>query len=205
MNKEELLNNLKEHEERISHELLIMDRASAEGRKEWHEGLREGLETTIIQVQKLDEPKKPVVPQFVANWIKEEKNQYDSDLLMIGFISIQSGLKNEAVDQWVNEHRDLFAKAFLAYPNIEIEKERKYYVVNKNGFAILGRSHREFEETPYPENGRLRDFYEGDPEYIFTEQEIKDYDERYWAFAEEVTDEENLEPSLEGNESTTRH
>ena len=65
-----------------------------------------------------------------------------------------------------------------------VEKEQKYYILGKYDTPILFRDHR----NRITEASNLSDIYPkaNSEDFEFTEQEIKDYDPRYWAFAEPV-------------------
>ena len=80
-------------------------------------------ETAIKLIKQLDEPQKPVVPQFVADFISEQKKQghtlsYSIDASM-----------SDRVAEWYWGNSELFARAWL--DGYEIEKERRYTVVMK--------------------------------------------------------------------------
>lgn len=84
-------------------------------------------ETVLDLIKQLDEPQKPVVPQFVADWIEECKND---DFHLFGAMkSISSNQKK--LDYWFREddNMELFARAWL--DGYEIEKQRRYTVVMK--------------------------------------------------------------------------
>ena len=74
-------------------------------------------------MNKLDEPQKPVVPQFVADWIEEGKKHCKdvSDLFDFDFT-------NEEVGNWFLQEKpfDLVARAWL--DGYTVEKEKRYYV-----------------------------------------------------------------------------
>ena len=75
----------------------------------------------IKLIERLDEPQKPVVPQFVANWIekcKSEKRRLHESLTYTPF----------GVNGWVSnpKNQETFARAWL--DGYEVEKEKKYYV-----------------------------------------------------------------------------
>ena len=77
----------------------------------------------IKRIEQLDEPQKPVVPQFVADFISEQKKQghtlsYSIDASM-----------SDRVAEWYWGNSELFARAWL--DGYEIEKERRYTVVMK--------------------------------------------------------------------------
>ena len=74
-------------------------------------------------LSELDEPQKVVVPQFVADFISEQKKQghtlsYSIDASM-----------SDRVAEWYWGNSELFARAWL--DGYEIEKERWYTVVMK--------------------------------------------------------------------------
>jgi len=82
---------------------------------------------------------------------------------------------------------DDFAKAWLAYPNIEIEEEPKYYVLDKENATLLKKSAvGEGIAKSVGTNIYNAKSWKNEEEYQLTEQEIKDYDPRYWAFAVKV-------------------
>ena len=65
-----------------------------------------------------------------------------------------------------------------------VEKEQKYYVLGKNDTPILFRDYR----NRITETSNLSDIYPeaNSEDFEFTEQEIKDYDPRYWSFRKPV-------------------
>ena len=73
-------------------------------------------------VSQLDEPQKPVVPQFVADWIEECKND---DFHLFGAMEAIS-LNQKKLDYWFREddNMELFARAWLD----GYEKEKRYLV-----------------------------------------------------------------------------
>lgn len=80
--------------------------------------------TALELIKLLDKPKKATVPQFVADWIEECK---DDDFHLFGAIEgISSNQKK--LDYWFREddNMELFARAWL--DGYEVEKEKRYYV-----------------------------------------------------------------------------
>lgn len=75
-------------------------------------------------IEQLDEPQKPVVPQFVADWIEEVKPAYTL------FAAMEYG--NLKIDKWLgnNSNQETFALAWIF--GYEVEKEKKYRVVMPN-------------------------------------------------------------------------
>lgn len=134
-----------------------------------------------LLMPKLDEPDKVVVPEFVGEWI--ENCQTKEKTLNRAYSDLD--VENVNVIEWLYHEGDrngkvnLFARAWLAYPNIEVEKEKKYAVKDKYHCFLLMKN---FDGEVVNAYGKV--VIKGKEQ--LTEQEIKDYDERYWPFAEEV-------------------
>ncbi|EGP4756416.1 DUF1642 domain-containing protein [Enterococcus faecium] len=128
------------------------------------------------------EPKKLVVPKFVADWIELCKEKAD-------LISCLSGSYEYGVNQFEADHQELVARAWLY--GYEVEKEplytvtinldRKYHLVVDEGDG-----NDEISTTLTTSHGLLG------YRYFLTEKEIKSADENLWKFAvpvEEVAEE----------------
>ena len=82
-------------------------------------------------VRELDEPQKPVIPQFVANWIEAcSKNLLGFNLksaMNINTIMHYSENHNKLIN-WINldTNQELFARAWL--DGYEVEKEKRYRI-----------------------------------------------------------------------------
>lgn len=77
-------------------------------------------ENILKDLENLDEPQKPAVPQFVADFIAEQKKlghtlSYSIDACM-----------SDRVGEWYWDNSELFAHAWM--DGYEIEKEKRYYV-----------------------------------------------------------------------------
>ena len=82
----------------------------------------------LRDLKQLDEPQKVVVPQFVADWIEECKND---DFHLFGAMEAIS-LNQKKLDYWFREddNMELFARAWL--DGYEVEKEKRYTIRFKN-------------------------------------------------------------------------
>ena len=80
--------------------------------------------TALELIKLLDEPQKVKIPQFVADWIEECKND---DFHLFGAMEEMS-LHQKKLDYWFREddNMELFARAWL--DGYTIEKEPKYTV-----------------------------------------------------------------------------
>ncbi|HAP2945817.1 TPA: DUF1642 domain-containing protein [Enterococcus faecalis] len=136
-------------------------------------GANYAVEKAISLAKQLGEPKKVVVPQVVADWIKYAKQQG------YGFMQSYDPKKmfypiNDGLDKWINDNEETFAHAWL--DGYEVMKEPLYYV--------------KLPEIGYMRFGFCIPITESIEEAKkYTEQEIKAVDERYWPFAVKVEEE----------------
>lgn len=102
------------------------------------------IDFVIELISELDEPKKVVVPQFVADWIANVKRNgfkfrnssrfheeivSSDDVYRVMYYILREGIAGEAIRIWVNANRDAFARAWL--DGYEVEEEKRYKVVMK--------------------------------------------------------------------------
>lgn len=139
MNKQELINELKRISLEKQHKALTHPE-----RKNHYEGMVMAYSQVVHMVNtvlKLDEPQKPVVPKFVAEWIELCKEKAD-------LISCLSGSYEYGVNQykritededWLFEadHQELVARAWI--DGYEVEKSR--WVVNEGDLVIRKGEH----------------------------------------------------------------
>lgn len=75
-------------------------------------------------MNKLDEPQKPVVPQFVADWIEQRKDEG----WKLSQMFLQANME-EKNGRWIVDNQETFARAWL--DGYEVEKEKRYLVKAK--------------------------------------------------------------------------
>ena len=79
------------------------------------------IDNIVEVISQIDEPQKVVVPEFVAEWIKYCKHEK--------FYALHGAYDrmNSRLCRWRfgGGNSELFAKAWLAYPNIVVEKEEE--------------------------------------------------------------------------------
>ena len=92
-----------------------------------------GKKAFIDLIEQLDEPKKVIVPQFIADWIKyckftgvELQHALDMGDLYIGNYANQKDYLKLKDFFEVEGNQDLFARAWL--DGYTVEKEKRYYV-----------------------------------------------------------------------------
>ena len=139
----------------------------------------ESINAGITLMKQLDEPQKPVVPKFVADWIEYAKKKGDS--LAISFKPWNLyGVEYSKADRWIEDNQETFARAWI--DGYEVEKEplytvtinldRKYHLVVDEGDGK-----DEISTTLTTSHGVLG------YRYFLTEKEIKSADEKLWLIA----------------------
>lgn len=119
----------------------------------------------LNDLKQLDEPKKVVVPKFVAEWIEYAKKKGDS--LSASFKPWDLyGAEYGKVNSWIKDNEETYARAWL--DGYEVEEDPLYYV-KLPGVGYLNNA-----------DGGIK----------HTDKEIKAIDERYWPFAVKVDGEQ---------------
>jgi len=109
--------------------------------------------TAIELIKQLNKSQKPVVPEFVADWYEENKDDFEGNLFryIINISSIFDGAKLNEFDRWfLNDS----TKPFQTLVNMhkfgyEVEKEKRYEVILCNGQSL---------KTVYRQGGDRLDF-----------------------------------------------
>ena len=92
------------------------------------------IDFVIELISELDEPKKVVVPQFVADYIEfQKKNNFH----VYGAMRVIEDHYDKRVPEWFYENNiETFARAWL--DGYEVEEEPKYIVKLKNALDLYG-------------------------------------------------------------------
>lgn len=159
-------------------------------------GAQSALECFLRDLDQLDEPQKVVIPQLVMDYYefyKDKLTNFTEWFAEFEAVSDEDFQRMDDVYSWLYDvdhktqlQRELaFATLIVNGPeNVEVEKEKLYWVLGPEGNAMISKD--DFD-TISQTDAFSKNFQIGDKEhFVFTEQEIKSYDERYWAFAVEV-------------------
>ena len=130
-------------------------------------------------LKKYDEFHKPVVvPDFVAEWIESPDRDLNDMYLCERPKNVYEWTFGEGDSLENSRYRDLLDAIENGY---EVEDEQKYYVSSKESVGFWFLSKNNDNEVVI---GTNKDYYDRRWESLkLTEQEIKDYDSRYMAFA----------------------
>lgn len=136
----------------------------------------EGITLALSLLNQLEEPEqeKVMIPQFVADFITEIKPNFN-----IRTVFTLKNNKHEQGQEWALDNPDVFARAWL--DGYSVEKEKLYRVV-LNHKQIMWQATDGSGDVDIISRDRITT-----GKTKFTEQEIKNIDERFWVFAEEIT------------------
>ncbi|HHZ7162854.1 TPA: DUF1642 domain-containing protein [Enterococcus faecalis] len=200
MNKQELIETLEEIKANIDRNAEISDYT------DFSRGKKDAYNNTIGLVKQLDEPKKVIVPQVVADWIDDLRGQIsgvklNSGALFMVFIGRQLeryydgdySFLTEKVEGWLTDPENK-VKLMSAIDNgYEVEKEQFYYVKMpltewNDDTSELETKYVYLTEDITSEEIRLQasNAEHGDWKVKLTEERVKSIDERYWLFAVKV-------------------
>lgn len=117
MNKQELIKKLKE---------LLTTPSELEG-YDFDDGYDFGIESAITLAEQLDEPEKPVVPQFVADWYEEHKDSFEYS---IKCICVHGCEPVRQIDTWFDndDNKPIETLVKMKLFGYEVEKEKLYTV-----------------------------------------------------------------------------
>lgn len=138
-------------------------------------------------ISQIDESQKVVVPQFVADWYEENKDDLEYKLYKLCINFREQKLRAD-LHGWFNDdnHKCIETLVKMKFFGYEVEHEQQYVVAipddGRNGFIQLWKSREGkllFNFADKIRYGKV---------HLLTEQEIKQKDERLWQFAKEVED-----------------
>lgn len=139
----------------------------------------EGISAGIAILNKLAEPDKPVIPNFVAEWFEENKDNLD-DAIFGYIIFWEERDTNSELYQWFAKSKNKPIETLVRMKDgYEVEKEPLYEVIIGDLYLIKKFNNR--NDFCFDTSCSLCAWEKS--AYQLTEAEIKAIDERYWAFA----------------------
>lgn len=177
MNKQELIDKLKRH-------FTVM--SEIEG-SEYDKGYKWATKQHLVMIADLDEPEKPVVPQYVADWYEENKDGFEYNLYSL-CIDFHERKLHEDLHEWFtnNKNKPIEVLVLMNKYGYEVEKEKLYTVEIPNphglGHTVLVKDMYENIFITYIMNSDWRKSKVNQ----LTEVEIKKDFDWAWQFAEEV-------------------
>ena len=177
----------------INEEGTVMDMNSLgrhDGQYWKNENIKINKGRLFYLIDQLDEPQKPVIPQFVADWIESQDDPIYKMCVNYEMWGVNAFDADGAttftgeIAEWFDDTLNVENYYRACIDGYEVEKEKLYHVVNKENYFMLRKYDGLVELHTSP--SMSRDKHGKDTRFMLTEKEIKDYDERFWAFAEPV-------------------
>ena len=127
MNKQELIDKLKRH-------LTVM--SEVEG-SEYDKGYKYATKQHLAMIAELDEPEKPVVPQFVADWYEEHKDNFEYS---VQCLCVQGCEPVRQIDIWFDndDNKPIVTLVKMKLFGYEVEKEKLYLASFRDTNQYLG-------------------------------------------------------------------
>ena len=152
------------------------------------QGHNYGIRRAIALAKQLDEPEKPIVPQYVADWYEEHKDNFEYS---VQCLCVQGCKPVRQIDTWFdNDDNKPIETLVMMHKFGYIVKKEKLYTVelpNPNGGGYikvyLGK-YQNGKTGLYEWNGYS--FWKQEEKAQLTEAEIKEDFAWLWQFAEEV-------------------
>ena len=154
---------------------------------DFQRGKETGLTYALELVEELDEPEKPVIPQFVADWYEGHKNNFEYNLYRL-CINFHERKLHEDLHEWFNNDKNKPIEVLVLMHKFgyEVEKEKLYTVElpnpNNLDYLMLQKDRRGKISVAWYCTDRWRE----DERVWLTEAEIKKDFDWAWQFAEEV-------------------
>lgn len=161
----------------------------------WEELTRNNaIDEVLAIVRKIDEPEKPVVPKYVADWYEEHKDDFEYSLYKL-CTDFNEHKLHENLHKWFddNNNKSIETLVLMHKFGYEVKKQEKLYTVelpNPNytiqGHYILYKN----EDGKVCLDYHYFDDWKNCPFMQLTEPEIKEDFAWLWQFAEEVNEDE---------------
>ena len=124
INKQEAVNQLRES--------LLKMVDNIENENDFNKGYRYATQHCFDIVNQIDEPEKPVVPQFVADWYEEHKNDFEYNLYKL-CIDFHEQKLREDFHGWFDDDNNKSIETLVKMKlyGYEVEKGKLYTAKNK--------------------------------------------------------------------------
>ena len=154
----------------------------------YQKGETAGLNFALLLLAELDEPEKPVVPQFVADWYEEHKDNFEYS---IQCLCVHGCLPVRKIQTWFDneDNKPIETLVMMHKFGYKVKKEKLYTVElpNPNGGGYIKVYLGKYQNGKvglYEWNGYS--FWKQEEKAQLTEAEIKEDFAWLWQFAEEV-------------------
>ena len=173
---------------RLTDELIRIKSFSSD----FYKGEQEGINFALYTIDSVDEPEKPVVPQFVADWYESIKDDFEYNLYKLCTDFREQKLRADLNGWFSNDNNKPIETLVLMHKfGYEVEKEKLYTVEIPNGFIRLVLC-KDCDGKLFIATFSGGDCWETFGKCKLTEAEIKEDFEWAWQFAKEVEDDTKI-------------
>ena len=143
------------------------------------------IDEVVELVNQIDEPQKPVVPKFVANWYEENKDNFEYN---VQCLCVHNCEPLREIDTWFDsdDTKPVETLVIMHKFGYEIEKEKLYIVEIPNPHSYIGNRSRLARNYKGKVVLEVQDWLNTLESYKLTESEIKEDFDFLWQFAKEV-------------------
>lgn len=147
-----------------------------------------GLDKALSIIKQLDEPEKPVVPQFVADWYEKNKEDLEYNLYRLCVNFHERKLYGDLYDWFkLNDNKPIQTLVNMHQFGYEVEKEKLYTVElpnpNRTDVSLVLGLYNDGKVAIF---AVCTDSWKYEKRYKLTEAEIKKDFDWAWQFAKEV-------------------
>lgn len=143
---------------------------------DYQRGKETGLTYALELVEELNEPEKPIVPQFVADWYEKSKNDFENNLAYLINDYFKANIEDNDLRSWfgfdLNEDQPIKILVNMHQFGYEIEEEKRYTAKLKisNEYLSYDKDYKEIRHNRVPDD--IAHKVEG---YHFTEDDLIAY------------------------------
>ena len=143
------------------------------------------IDNIVEIINKIDEPQKPVVPKFVANWYEENKDNFEYN---VQCLCVHNCEPLREIDTWFDsdDTKPVETLVMMHKFGYEIEKEKLYIVEIPNPHSYIDNHTRLARNYKGKVVLEVQDWLNTFDSYKLTESEIKEDFEWAWQWAKEV-------------------
>ncbi|WP_431770728.1 DUF1642 domain-containing protein [Streptococcus gallolyticus] len=155
---------------------------------DFYKGEQEGINFALYAIDSIDEPEKPVVPQFVADWYEEHKEDLEYNLYRLCINFHERKLYGDLYEWFrFDKNKPIEVLVLMNKYGYEIKKEKLYTVElpnpNRTDVSLVLGLYNDGKVAIF---AVCTDSWKYEKRYKLTEAEIKKDFDWAWQFAKEV-------------------
>lgn len=141
---------------------------------DFYKGEREGINFALYAIDSIDEPEKPVVPQYVADWYEGHKRSLEWTLRQLGLDMMNGVFDDTEMHDWLNntDNKPFETLVKMKLYGYEVEKEKFYTAQLKSTGEYL---HYDSDDNKFHHTFAFDAVAKSTLTYHFTKDELVKY------------------------------